>query len=265
MAKIRIHNYESIIKIKKAGEILSKILDYIEEFIVEDIDTKTIDDIIFNEILKNKCKPSLIGYNGYPFSSCISVNETICHGIPNKNIILKKGDIVKIDLTISYNDYHCDSARTFLVGDKKEYKDKVELIKKSYHLMNECIKEIKPYKNISNIARKTKDFLKNQKFKVFKNFCGHGIGKDIHEEPKILFFECKYNNNIFFIPGMIITIEPIIYEGTHYYYVGGDGWSIIKKDKKNSSHFEHTVLITKNGYEILSYSEKLENQFSKLL
>ena len=248
-----IKKQDEINKIKLSCKLAAETLNMIEKFIKPNITTNTLNNICHKFITNiQKAMPAPLNYNGYPKSICTSVNNVICHGIPN-NYFLKEGDIVNIDITIKKNEYHGDTSKTFIV---LKIKNK---IKKSIQNTHAClfntIKILKPNINIGNIGFFIQNYAQKKKLSIVKEYCGHGIGKNFHENPKILHYG-KKNTGIKLKPGMVFTIEPMLNLGECTNKTLNDKWTVITKDKSLSIQIEHTILITKKNYEILTIKQK---------
>ncbi|NDD48609.1 MAG: type I methionyl aminopeptidase [Alphaproteobacteria bacterium] len=230
---IKLHDKESFKKMRKAGQLAAKCLEYIEEFIKEDVTTEYIDDLIYNFALENDATPATLYYRGYPASSCISLNNVICHGIPS-NKRLKNGDILNIDVTLILDGWYGDTSKMFKVGNISR---KAEiLVEITQQCLDEAIKILRPG---------------GKGFSVVEDLCGHGIGMIFHDHPNILHFG-KKGHGYELKEGMIFTIEPMINAGRKDIKLLSDGWTIVTKDKSLSAQFEHTVGITENGCEIFT-------------
>lgn len=211
------------------------------------ISTKALNDIAHKFIIDNECKPSFLNYEGYPASICISINDEVVHGIPSKRK-LKDGDVVSIDIGVEYKGYHSDSANTYIVGEaSQEIKDLVDNTRKSLY---EGLSVIKDGVKISDIGSKIEDFAKKNNLGVVRELVGHGVGSNIHEEPDVP----NYYTNDFkrLKKGMVIAVEPMLNLGTRHIYLEDDEWTIKTEDGLPSAHFEHTVLVTEDGYVILT-------------
>ncbi len=211
------------------------------------ITTKELNDIAHKFILANDCQPSFLGYEGYPASICISVNDEVVHGIPGRRKI-KNGDVVSIDIGVLYKGYHSDSANTYIVGTaSREVEDLVENTKKSLY---EGLSAIKAGAKISDIGSKIENFAKKNNLGVVRELVGHGVGTSIHEEPDVPNYYTKDTHVL--KEGMVIAVEPMLNLGTRHIYMEEDEWTIKTEDGLPSAHFEHTVLVTKDGYVILT-------------
>ncbi|XBT18330.1 MAG: type I methionyl aminopeptidase [Candidatus Shikimatogenerans sp. Tduv] len=232
----------------KSAKIASKLLGIISNYIKPGINGLFLEKIANNYIKDNNVKSAFLGYNKYPFNICVSINNEIIHGIPNKKIF-KEGDIVTIDCGIIYKKYYSDCAYTFPIGNiSLKNKKLLKVTKKSlYKAIKIC------YNNnyISNIGNIIYKYIKNNKFNVVTNYCGHGIGKKLHKDPNILNYGIKntgkrLKNNI------IISIEPISTVGKPYNYISKNNWTVKTIDKSYSAHFEHNILLINNSYKKLT-------------
>lgn len=211
------------------------------------ISTKALNDIAHNFIINNDCNPSFLNYEGYPASICISINDEVVHGIPSKRK-LKEGDIVSVDIGVEYKGYHSDSANTYIVGStSKEIENLVENTKKSLY---EGLSVIKDGVKISDIGRKIEKFAKENNLGVILELVGHGVGTSIHEDPDVPNYYT--NDKTKLRSGMVIAVEPMLNLGSRHIYMEEDGWTIKTEDGQPSAHFEHTVLVTDDGYVILT-------------
>ena len=211
------------------------------------ISTKALNDIAHKFILANDCEPSFLGFEGYPASICISVNDEVVHGIPSKRK-LKEGDVVSVDIGVSYKGYHSDSANTYIVGNaSKEVKDLVENTRKSLY---EGLSVIADGVKISAIGKKIEDFAIKNDLGVVRELVGHGVGTSVHEDPDVPNYYTTDNTRL--RAGMVIAVEPMLNLGGEDIYLEDDDWTIKTEDGLPSAHFEHTVLVTKDGYVILT-------------
>ena len=249
----------SLIKTEKEIElmrdsckIVADVLKYIKNFIVPDITTKKLDEIIEEFILSRGAYPAFKGYgpkkNKFPASSCISLNEVVVHGIPD-NTELKEGDIVSIDIGVRKNGYYGDSAYTFNVGDVSDKKNR--LMKVTKDSLYKGIEKAVAGNTLNDIACEIQNYVEGSGYGVVRTLCGHGIGKNLHEEPAVLnYYSAK--NNFRLESGMTLAIEPMVNYGTFEVVTLKDGWTTITKDNEPSAHFEHTILVTDSKPEILT-------------
>ncbi|MDA9732155.1 type I methionyl aminopeptidase [Candidatus Pelagibacter sp.] len=246
-------NYlEKFEKMRIAGSLASKTLDMITDYVKEGTATNYIDKLCYEFIRDNGGYSAPQFYRGFEKSICTSLNHVVCHGIPGDRT-LQDGDIVNIDVTAIINDHHGDTSRMYTVGDISVKSKK--LINVTYESLNRAIKILKPGKRIGDIGHEIQSFVEKNGFSVVRDFCGHGIGTNFHQEPNILHYGSKDTGDEL-KPGMTFTIEPMINAGKYHTKVLNDGWTAVTKDKKLSAQFEHTVGITENGYEIFTESAK---------
>ncbi|MEK9771193.1 MAG: type I methionyl aminopeptidase [Nitrosomonadales bacterium] len=253
---IIIKNEEEINKMRIAGRLASEVLDFITPYVVPGVTTEKIDALCHNFMVhEQKTIPAPLnyappGHAPYPKSICTSVNNQICHGIPSDKI-LKNGDIVNIDITVIKDGYHGDTSRMFFVG-KPSIQAK-RLCEITYESMWKGIKTVRPGNTLGDIGYAIQEFAENAGFSVVREFCGHGIGKGFHEEPQILHYGHK-GQGLKLKEGMIFTIEPMINAGKKEIRLMPDGWTVVTKDRSLSAQWEHTILVTNNGYEVLTQS-----------
>ena len=243
---------EKFEKMRIAGSLASKTLDMITDYVKEGTDTNYIDKLCYEFIKDNGGYSAPQFYRGFEKSICTSLNHVVCHGIPSDRT-LQDGDIVNIDVTAIINDHYGDTSRMFAVGDTSIKSKK--LINVTYESLNRAIKILKPGKRIGDIGHEIQSFVEKNGFSVVRDFCGHGIGTNFHQEPNILHYGSKDTGDEL-KPGMTFTIEPMINAGNYQTKVLNDGWTAVTKDKTLSAQFEHTVGITENGYEIFTESVK---------
>ena len=247
------NNYlEKFEKMRIAGSLASKTLDMITDYVKEGIATDHIDKLCYEFIRDNGGYSAPQFYRGFEKSICTSLNHVVCHGIPGDRT-LQDGDIVNIDVTAIINDHHGDTSRMYTVGHISVKSKK--LINVTYESLNKAIKILKPGKRIGDIGHEIQSFVEKNGFSVVRDFCGHGIGTNFHQEPNILHYGSKDTGDEL-KPGMTFTIEPMINAGKYHTKVLNDGWTAVTKDKTLSAQFEHTVGITENGYEIFTESAK---------
>lgn len=250
MSGIIIKNSQQIEGIRKSCQLAAKTLEFAGQFVQAGISTGFIDQKIEEFMVGNGAIPATKGYNGFPKSSCISPNEIVCHGIPSENVILKEGDIVNIDVTTILDGFYGDTSRMFAVGAISPVAEK--LIKAANHALTLGIQQVKPGNYFGNIGFVIHRFIQAQGFSVVYEFCGHGVGLEFHEAPQVDHV-ARRNSGPKMKPGMIFTIEPMINQGKASTNVDkNDGWTARTIDRLLSAQFEHTVLVTDTGYEILT-------------
>ena len=243
---------ESFEKTKLAGTIASGALDEVNNIIKPGISTIEIDKLCYQYINDHKAFSAPLFYRGFPKSCCTSTNHVVCHGIPSEKI-LNEGDIVNVDVTAVKDGWHGDTSRMFVVGECSVKAKK--LIKITYNAMMNAIEIIKANEKIGNIGYTIQKSVEAEGFSVVRDFCGHGIGKKFHESPNVLHYGEK-NSGQELKEGMIFTVEPMINSGKFETKTLKDGWTAVTKDKSLSAQFEHTVGVTKEGYEIFTLSKK---------
>ena len=247
---ISIKNKNDIEKLRSAGQLAANVLNMITEHVKPGISTGELDDICHDFIVnEQKAIPANIGYNGYEKTSCISVNQVICHGIPNKNKILKDNDIVNIDVTVLKDGWHGDTSKMFLVGKTQPHNEK--LVSVTQECLYKAIEIAKPGITLGDIGHVIQSHAEKNHYSVVEDYCGHGIGKVYHEDPQVLHFG-KPGTGIELVEGMCFTIEPMINQGTKYTKILSDGWTVETKDGRNSAQWEHTIAITSNGCDVLT-------------
>ena len=246
-------NYlEKFEKMRVAGSLASKTLDMITDYVKEGTATNHIDKLCYEFIRDNGGYSAPQFYRGFKKSICTSLNHVVCHGIPGDRT-LQDGDIVNIDVTAVINNHYGDTSRMYTIGDTSVKSKK--LITVTYESLNRAIKILKPGKRIGDIGHEIQSFVEKNGFSVVRDFCGHGIGTNFHQEPNILHYGSKDTGDEL-KPGMTFTIEPMINAGKYHTKVLDDGWTAVTKDKTLSAQFEHTVGVTENGYEIFTESAK---------
>lgn len=245
---VSIKSEREIELLKIAGEIVGKTHNYLKGFIKPGITTKELDELAYNFILENGATPSFKNYEGFPASICASVNDEVVHGIPN-NYKLKEGDIISIDIGACYKGYHGDSAWTYPVG--RISKNKENLLAWTEESLFEGLKAVRNGARIGDIGYNVETFAKKHKLGVVKELVGHGVGSHLHEEPDVPNYG-KKNTGIVLKSGMVIAVEPMLNWGTADICMLDDEWTIVTMDGKPSAHFEHTVLVTDDGYTILT-------------
>jgi methionyl aminopeptidase len=265
---ITIKTAEEIEKMRIAGRLGSEVLDYITPFIVPGVTTGELDRLCHEYMLNvqgtipaplNYCPP---GYIPYPKSICTSVNQVICHGIPNDKP-LKNGDTVNLDITVIKDGYHGDNSRMFMVGDNVASHAK-RLSQITFDCMWIGIEQVKPGAHFGDIGAAIQKYAEKAGYSVVREFCGHGIGSVFHEDPQVLHYG-KAGTGPEMKPGMIFTIEPMINAGKREIKQMNDGWTIVTKDRSLSAQWEHTILVTETGYEVLTISAGTQAKPEKYL
>lgn len=250
---ITIKTPEEIEIMKKSCQLAAKTLDYIEPFVKEGASTNSLDKLIHKFVTDHGAYPSTLNYHGFPKSCCISINKVICHGIPSDQEIIKDGDIVNIDVTTYLNGFHGDTNRTFLVGNvDPKVKRLVEVTKKC---LDEGMKTVRDGSYLGDIGAAIQRTAHSNGYSIVREYCGHGIGREFHEEPQVLHYG-KKGTGVQLKEGMTFTIEPMINLGSRHCKTLKDGWTVVTRDGKPSAQFEHTLLVTATGHEVLTVSSK---------
>jgi methionyl aminopeptidase len=224
-------------------------MDYIAPFIKPGVSTEELDQLCHDYIIKHGAYPSPLNYHGFPKSICTSINEVVCHGIPSKTEIIKDGDIVNIDITTYLNKFHGDTNKTFLVGNVDPKIKK--LVEVTYECLMAGINVVRPGGHIGDIGAAIMEVAHGHGYSVVEDYCGHGIGREFHEAPQVVHVG-KKGTGPQIKPGMTFTIEPMINIGAKDCRVLKDGWTVVTRDKSWSAQFEHTILVTEHGHEILT-------------
>ena len=252
-----IKNQEEINSMRIAGKLAAEVLEMITPFVVPGVSTGELDqrcyDFIVNE---QKAIPANVGYKGYEKTVCASVNQVICHGIPNENKILKNDDIVNIDVTVLKDGWHGDTSKMFTVGKAKPHNER--LVKITQECLYRAIEAVKPGATLGGIGHAIQTHAEKNHYSVVEEYCGHGIGKIYHDEPQILHYG-KPGTGLEIKEGMCFTIEPMINLGTKHTKTLPDGWTVETRDGRNSAQWEHTLAVTKEGCEVLT--KRVEEKF----
>ncbi len=249
---VNIKSAREITLMKEAGRVVGLVFKTLEESIKPGMSTLDIDQIVEKTMLDNKCIPAEKGYYGYPASACVSVNDTLIHGIPSNKIILKEGDIVSVDIVANYNGYMADACRTFKVGRISERAERLVNVTKQAFF--EALKAIKVGNHIGDVSSTVQKYVESNGYNVCREYTGHGIGRDMHEDPAIPNYG-KEGIGVRIEPGMALCIEPMVLEGRKDTRVLPDGWTVKSRDGKLTAHYENTVIVTESGYEIITMYE----------
>lgn len=246
---ITIKSKSEIEKMRAAGKITGDTLKMIEKHIRPGISTERLDKIAKDYIISRGAKPSFLHYNGFPKSICASVNDAVVHGIPNKNTVLSEGDIISVDVGAYYNGYHGDAARTFAVGKVSDEAQRlIDVTKESFF---EGIKHAVHGGRLGDISAAIQEYAESHGYSVVRDLVGHGIGKNMHEDPSVPNFG-RSGHGVKLAAGMTLAIEPMINEGDYEVCVLDDDWTVVTADGSLSAHYENTILITKTECEILT-------------
>ena len=253
MAKLM--SAEDIIQMRHAGKLAAEALRFAESLVQPGISTEEINKHVHNYIVERKAYPSPLNYRGFPKSVCTSVNEVICHGIPSESEILKTGDIVNIDVTVTLNGFYGDTSKTFYVGEAAQIPADRKLVTEvSAESLARAICVLKHGARVGDIGHTIQSYAEGMKCSVVRDFVGHGIGTVFHQDPAIPHFG-KANTGEKLIRGMCFTIEPMINKGTWKHKLLSDGWTAVTEDGLPSAQFEHTFAISRDGVEVLTALE----------
>lgn len=240
---------QDIEKIREAGKIAARAIELVGQHCLPGVTTDELDQIAHEFLISQGAYPSALQYRGFPKSICTSVNEVICHGIPD-NTVLRDGDIVNIDITAFKDEFHGDSNQTFLVGNVS---DEVKLlVERTRESLNRAIAAVAPGRQINIIGRTIEAYAKRFNYGVVRDFTGHGIGKAFHSGLVIPHYDAAPNYSTEMEVGMVFTIEPMLTLGTHNWDMWPDDWTVVTKDKSITAQFEHTLVVTENGADILT-------------
>lgn len=233
---------------REAGRIVARTHEELKKQLVPGITTRELDEIAERFIRSFDAIPSFKGYSGFPGSICVSVNEELVHGIPG-NRVLHEGDIISIDIGAKYNGYHGDSAWTYPVGKIDE--ESARLLDVTEQSLYIGLKEAKQGVRLSNISNSIQTYVEANGFSIVREYVGHGIGQDLHEDPQIPHYGPP-NKGPILKPGMVLCVEPMVNAGSRYVKTLADDWTVVTTDGKRCAHFEHTIVITETGYDILT-------------
>ncbi|MBT5952655.1 MAG: type I methionyl aminopeptidase [Methylococcales bacterium] len=250
---ITINTPDDIAKMRIAGQLAAEVLEIIEPHVAPGITTEELDQICHDYIVNiQQAIPAPLNYRGFPKSICTSINFQVCHGIPGPKK-LKKGDIVNIDITVIKDGYHGDTSKMFPVGTISPHAKR--LIQVTQESMFKGIEQVKPGATLGDIGYAIQKYAESNRYSIVREFSGHGIGKNFHEDPHVLHFG-KPGQGLSIDPGMIFTIEPMLNIGKRNVKILSDGWTAVTKDRSLSAQFEHTILVTETGYEILTLRQE---------
>lgn len=252
---------EQIELYRETGQIAAKVLTHLKDIVRPGIDTYSIakiaEDLIVNQF---EAIPSSIGQYGFQFALNSSVNHVVCHGVPSQSEILKAGDIVNLDVTVKKHGLIADTSRMYLVGEVNEHAKKLCLV--TYECLWKGIEVVKPGARVGDIGQVISAHAKRHGYTIVREYCGHGIGAQMHQEPQIPHFGYKGQGEIL-KPGMTFTIEPMVNQGSRQVRHLSDDWTVVTKDGKLSAQWEHTILVTESGFEVLTLREEEKRQFDR--
>ena len=247
---ISIKTPEEIEKMRVAGRLAAEVLEMIEPYVKPGVSTGELDRICNDYIVNEQHAISAcLGYHGFPKSVCISINEVVCHGIPDDEKLLKDGDVVNIDVTVIKDDYHGDTSKMFIVGKPTILGERLcHVTQESLYL---ALRMVKPGIRLRTLGAAIQKFVEAQGFSVVREYCGHGIGRGFHEEPQVLHYDAD-DGGVVLQAGMTFTVEPMVNAGDYRIRTMKDGWTVKTKDRSLSAQYEHTIVVTETGCEILT-------------
>lgn len=248
--KVTIKNTEEIAKMRIAGRMAAEVLEMIGEYVVPGVSTEELDRICHEHItLKQKAIPACLGYRGFPKSVCTSVNQVVCHGIPSEKKKLKNGDIINIDVTVIYEGYHGDTSKMYFVGKPTSHAER--LVNVTQECLLKGIALVRPGCRLGDIGHVIQQHAEANYYTIVREYCGHGIGRVFHEDPQVVHYG-QPNTGFELKEGMCFTIEPMVNAGKPHTKLKSDGWTVETKDGRLSAQWEHTLLVTATGVEVLT-------------
>jgi len=251
MSQIHIKTPEEIAKMRVAGRLAAEVLEMIAAYVAPGVTTNELNQRCHDYIVNvQQAIPAPLNYHGFPKSICTSVNHVVCHGIPNDKP-LKEGDIVNVDVTVIKDGYHGDTSRMFIVGDKTSVLAK-RLVEITHEAMWRGIRIVKPGIHFGDIGHAIQSFVETQGFSVVREYCGHGIGAEFHEEALQVLHYGQPGTGMPIEVGMTFTVEPMVNAGSRHIKLLPDHWTVVTKDRSLSAQWEHTILVTDKGYEVLT-------------
>ena len=247
---IQLRSANDIAKMREAGRLAAEVLELIGEYVVPGVSTEELDRICHDHIVNvQKAIPACLGYRGFPKSVCTSINQVVCHGIPSEKKILKNGDIINIDVTVIKDGWHGDTSKMFAVGTVAPHAQR--LIDVSQECLYLAIDMVKPGARLGDIGHHIQKHAETNYYSVVRDYCGHGIGLEFHEEPQVLHYGTP-DTGLELVEGMSFTIEPMVNAGKQSTKLKGDGWTVETRDGRLSSQWEHTLVVTSDGCEVLT-------------
>lgn len=250
---ITIKTAEEQQKMREAGRLAAEVLDLVTEYVVPGVTTEELDRICHDHIVQvQHTIPANLNYRGFPKTICASVNHVVCHGIPNSKR-LKAGDIINIDVTVIKDGWHGDTSRMYFVGKPPPHAQR--LVETCFEGMWRGIEQVRPGAHLGDIGSAIQTYVEANDYTVVREYCGHGIGRIYHEDPQVLHYG-EAGTGVELRPGMTFTIEPMINAGKRHVKLLGDGWTVVTKDHSLSAQWEHTVLVTATGVEVLTLGAK---------
>ncbi|AQM58830.1 MULTISPECIES: methionyl aminopeptidase [Clostridium] len=246
-----VKNAEQIEGIKNSAKVNNGVLDLVKEKIKEGMSTEEINTLVYDYTVEHGAIPAPLNYEGFPKSVCTSINDEVCHGIPDKNIILKNGDIINVDVSTIKDGYFSDASRMFEIGDVSE--EAHHLVKVAKECLDKGLEAVKPWGFLGDIGAAVQEHAEKNGYSVVRDFGGHGVGIRFHEDPFVAHIGTR-GEGMVLVPGMVFTIEPMLNQGDYHVFVDADNdWTALTEDGSLSAQWEYTVLVTDTGVEILAY------------
>ena len=247
---VTIKSEDDVKKMRVACGLAANVLEMVEEYVLPGTSTNALNEICHAHIIQDQNAISAcLGYRGFPKSICTSVNQVVCHGIPSEKKILRSGDIINVDITVIKDGWHGDTSRMFLVGEVASFAKR--LVQVSQECLYKAINLVAPGVRLGDIGYAIQEHAENNHYSIVREYCGHGIGKVFHEEPQVLHYGAP-NTGLILEEGMIFTIEPMLNAGRSTTKLKRDGWTVETSDGRLSSQWEHTILVTRSGCEVLT-------------
>ena len=254
MSNVSIKNAQEIELMRESGRLLASVFHALDKEIQAGMTTMEVNDFVDAYITDTlQARPASKGQYGYEYVLNSSVNEVVCHGVPSVAKKLRKGDIVNVDITLEKNGFIADSSKMYCIGKVSPIAKK--LVDTTYEAMWKGIETVKPGATLGDIGHAIQSHVEKEGFSVVRDYCGHGIGREMHEEPQVVHYGRK-GTGMHLVPGMTFTIEPMINQGTYKTKQKKDGWTVVTRDKKLSAQWEHTILVTETGFEVLTLRDE---------
>ena len=254
MSNVSIKNAQEIALMRESGRLLASVFHALDKEIQAGMTTMEVNDFVDAFITETlQARPASKGQYGYEYVLNSSVNEVVCHGVPSVAKKLREGDIVNVDITLEKNGFIADSSKMYCIGKVSPIAKK--LVDTTYEAMWKGIETVKPGATLGDIGHAIQSHVEKEGFSVVRDYCGHGIGREMHEEPQVVHYGRK-GTGMHLVPGMTFTIEPMINQGTYKTKQKKDGWTVVTRDKKLSAQWEHTILVTETGFEVLTLRDE---------
>ena len=254
MAKIALKTPEELAIMRESGRLLASVFAYLDTHMVAGISTMTVNDLVERYIVDVlQARPASKGQYGYQYVLNTSVNQVVCHGVPSSNQVLKSGDIINVDITLEKGSFIADSSKMYMIGDVMPLTKR--LVDNTYEAMWAGIRVVKPGATLGDVGHAIQSHAEQHGYSVVREYCGHGIGREMHEQPEVLHYG-RAGAGLVLKQGMTFTIEPMINQGKAKVKMKKDGWTVVTADKKLSAQWEHTIAVTADGYEVLTLREE---------